>query len=120
MSTTNKDQDIQEIAEDIVHNIIDGIIEKSEDIHVATHWGEPSLLLCDVINIINNIANTDYKRYYSYNCQVKYRDCSPHLINGQCELCEHHFSRQENKEGCLGAENHKTKPCEKFKNIFDD
>lgn len=119
MPNSNEKQSIQEIADDIVHNIIDTLIAKSEDAYVATHWGEKSLLLCDVINIINNAANTDYKRYYASGCQVKYKDCSPHLINKYCELCEYHFSRQENKQGCLGTENKSKVPCEKFKTILE-
>lgn len=113
---TDKEQSIQEIAEDIAHNIIDELIHKSDSIEVSKHWGEPSILLCDIINIINNVTNTDYKRYYAYKCMVKESECSPKLINPRCELCRHYFSRKEDKQGCLGVENADEKPCKVFDN----
>ena len=102
--------------QELIEKIIESLITNANSKKAVTCWGEPALLLCDVINIINNTAETDYKRYWSYDCRIGYRDCSPHNMNSFCELCKNHFSRKEDKQGCLGTtdKTNQDKPCEKF------
>lgn len=106
----------------LVEKIIDELINKADGKEVVTSWGEPAILLCDVINLINNAAETDYKRYWSYNSKVKSSDCKPNRTNQYCGYCMNYWRNTEDKQGCLGIkiknnENNddiKGKPCEHF------
>lgn len=86
---------------ELVKNIIDSLIEH-RNAAVAYHWGEPSMLLCDVINTINNVAGTDYKRYSSYGCHLKSKDCKPSNTNFYCFTCNKFFANTSNRKGCTG------------------
>ena len=105
--------------EKLVRDIVEELISKSKDKAAVTCWGEPALLLCDVINIINNIAETDYKRYWAYDCAVKYDDCSPKNEHPLCSTCENYWRRQKDMKGCLGikVENNlkpDEEPCDRY------
>ena len=109
--------------EKLVHDIIEELIVKSKDKAAVTCWGEPALLLCDVINIINNMAETDYKRYWAYDCTVKYDECSPKNEHPLCSMCEHHWKRQKDLKGCIGVKvaeglEPSEKPCEKYECVL--
>lgn len=105
-----------QIKQKLVEKIIEKLIIDAESKKVASCWGEPALLLCDVINIINNEAETDYKRYWTYGCNVRYSESTPHNMNPYCELCKKHFAKNDNKQGCLGTadKSNVDKPCDKF------
>lgn len=112
-----------DIKQELAQEIIDELISKADDINTSTFWGEPGMLLCDVINIINNKLGTDYKRYWAYGCKVKYERCSPKEQNPYCSICKEYWRKQENKQGCLGVklnENSTHQPCEKYKSTIDD
>ena len=96
MEQPNKEQD------ELVKKIIDTLIEDIDKLTSVTHWGEPSMLLCDVINTINNVAGTDYKRYSSYGCHLKSKDCKPSNTNFYCFTCNKFFANTSNRKGCTG------------------
>lgn len=107
----------------LVEKIVDKLIDRGDSLAVATHYGEPSILLCDVINIINNVAETDYKRYSAYSSRLRYTENHPCKTNELCGFCQHYWRnhRKENYQGCLGIKlqdeekfNSHKKPCKKF------
>lgn len=109
----------KEQKERLIEAIIEELIAKSGDKMAVTCWGEPALLLCDVINIINNIAETDYKRYWAYNCAVKPDECTPKNEHPLCSVCENYWRKQKSMHGCLGIkveDNQDTseKPCDRY------
>ena len=108
--------------QELVERIVEKLIINAESKKVASCWGEPALLLCDVINIINNEANTDYKRYWAYGCNVGFNESNPHNIHPYCEICKKHFSKNDDKQGCLGTtdKSNEEKPCEKYDCVIDD
>ena len=105
-----------QIIEEFSKKLIDSLIEQSKDITIATHWGEPSILLCDIINMINNEAQTDYKRYTAYSCKLKSEKCKPDNTNPWCYMCRKHWTHQDDKTSkeCLGTTAKGKKPCEEY------
>lgn len=104
----------REIEKDLVERIINKLLEDENKLSVIKSWGENCIQVCDIINLINNVAGTDFKRYFSYNCNIKYSECEPVKMNGYCTLCKS-FWINNNKTGCYGIENNYNIPCEKFK-----
>lgn len=96
MEQHNKEQ------EELVKKIIDKLLEDTDKLTSATHWGEPSMLLCDVINTINNVAGTDYKRYSAYGSHLKSKDCKPSNTNFYCFTCNKFFANTSDRKGCTG------------------
>lgn len=93
------------IREQLAKEIIDSILDKAEEINFAWHYGEESLLVADVVNIVNNVAKTDYKRYGNGFLKEKW---NPHCRDPKCDRCTNFFSRfdkHEHREHCAGKEN---------------
>lgn len=92
------------IREELAKEIIDKILDKAEELNFAWHYGEESILVTDVVNIINNVAKTDYKRY---GCGFMKENWIPHCRDRKCYTCKKLFSRfpkSEHKEHCIGLE----------------
>ena len=111
----------EQIIEDFSKELIDEFIEHSDKLTISTHWGEPSILLCDIVNLINNVAQTDYKRYSAYSCRLKSDECTPDNTNPWCYMCRKHWTHNEDKtvKECLGTQTRGRKPCDNYIGITD-
>lgn len=108
--------DEEKIREQLAKEIIDGILDKAESINFAWHYGEESLLVTDVVNIINNIAKTDYKRY---GCGYLKENWNPHNRDRKCDECTkifYRFDKNEHRKHCAGMEN--AENCTEFESRF--
>lgn len=107
--------------EEFAKHLIDTILDRAEELNFAWHYGEESMLVVDIINIINNEAGTDYKRYGGGF--MKYDECSPHIIDKRCHECKLLFkgkNKANHREYCCGMEN--ASECEKYEKwkIFEE
>ena len=103
---------------DFAKQLIDKILDKSSELNVAWHWGEESILISDIIQLINDEANIDYKRYSAYASAYNSKDACKE-IDDHCYLCKNHWTRFDKKEyrqHCIGSGNF----CESYKGVFDD
>lgn len=50
--------------EEFVKSLIDTILDNAEDENIAWNWGEETLRVDYIINLINDLANMDYKHPY--------------------------------------------------------
>jgi len=114
-------QEENAVKEELVKDIIEKLLEQKDRLNVAYHWGEESILLCDVINVINNVAGTDYKRYDAYSSRLDYKENKPSHVHPKCFLCRNFWRNKEKQQGCLGIKimdsknlNKQTDPCENF------
>ena len=101
------------IREELVKDIIDAIFDKAEELNFAWHYGEESLLVTDIVNIINNVAKTDYKRY---GCGFLKEDWRPHCRDRKCYKCSDffaHYYKKEHRNHCIGCND--ASKCEEFK-----
>lgn len=96
--------DENKIREEFAKEIIDTILDKAEDLNFAWHYGEESLLVTDIVNLINNVAKTDYKRYGHGNMEEEW---NPYHRDKKCYQCAKLFSRfpkKEHREHCMGTD----------------
>lgn len=117
-------QKVSEVSKQrFVEELIDNLIEQRERLSIMTSYGEPCILLSDIVNFINNIADTDYKRYSAYNARLRYTENNPSKVNELCSFCKNYWRNHENEgyQGCLGIKlkegekfNSHKKPCEKY------
>lgn len=108
--------DEDKIREELAKEIIDTILDKAEELNFAWHYGEESLLVTDVINIINNVAKVDYKRY---GCGFLKEEWKPHNRDCKCYNCTKLFSqfdKHEHREHCIGMED--AKNCKEYENRY--
>lgn len=116
----NEDSKTKQIREELVKQIIDEIFDKAEKLVFAWHYGEEALLVSDIINLINNVAGTDYMRYGSG--MISYKQWNPHCENSsKCYHCEKYFTRHakaEHNNWCLGKKD--ACGCTDFEDTFGD
>lgn len=53
--------------ENFVKNLIDMILDHTEDGNIAWNWGEETFRIDYIIDLINDLANMNYKRPYPDN-----------------------------------------------------
>lgn len=90
-------------AEDFAKNLIDTILDNAEDENIAWNWGEETLRVDYVINLINDLANIEYKR--------------PHPKSKRCGLCNNYYYRHkksEHRNHCIG----KCNGCDGFNSVL--
>lgn len=87
--------------ENLVKNFVDLILDHAESKNVAWNWGEETLRVDSVIELINDLANMNYKRPYP---------------NNNCALCKkyyYRFKKSEHREHCCGDKDN----CKDFDDI---
>lgn len=94
----NERDDIKEFAE----KLIDAILDNAESKNIGWDWGEETLRVDYIINLINKLAKTKYKQ--------------PYATNLKCHFCKNYFYRKEkrkHREGCYG----KPDGCESYEEV---
>ena len=88
---------------EFVEKLIDEILDNAEDENIAWNWGEETLRVDYVINLINDLANMEYKR--------------PHPKSERCSLCNNYYYRHkknEHRNHCIGKRN----GCDDFDSVL--
>ena len=88
---------------DFAKRLIDEILDNAEDENIAWNWGEETLRVDYIINLINDLANMDYKR--------------PYPKNRKCALCNNYYYRHkksEHRNHCIGKRN----GCDDFDSVL--
>lgn len=90
--------------ENFVKNLIDMILNHTKDGNIAWNWGEETFRIDYIIDLINDLANMNYKRPYPDN---------------DCAMCSKYYYRQKKSEHrkhcCGGKEN-----CKDFNSVLCD
>lgn len=89
--------------EKFAKRLIDEILDNAEDENIAWNWGEETLRVDYVINLINDLANMEYKR--------------PHHKSKRCALCNRYYYRHkksEHRNHCIGKRN----GCDDFDSVL--
>lgn len=105
-----------EIRKDLAMDIIDMLLDKSDEYCFAWSYGDETMFVSDAINIVNNIAGTSYKR--CGGGKMDYRQRIPDTVCRECHICSRYFCRfpkTEHRNHCQGSD----RPCGDFKSVFD-
>ena len=103
---------------EIVKKIIDTLLDKSEKLNIAWNYGEETIRVSDIIELINNVAEMDYKRPYGSTHVYGVNATIKPSINQKCYWCKsyyYHHDKSQHKKYCIG----KQKTCKKYQDIFD-
>lgn len=77
--------------ENVVKNFVDLILDHAESENVTWNWGEETLRVDYIIELINDVADMNYKRPYP---------------NNNCSMCAKYYYRHkknEHREHCCGG-----------------
>lgn len=88
---------------EFVEKLIDTILDNAEDENIAWNWGEETLRVDYIINLINDLANMDYKR--------------PWPRSRECAICKKYYYRHkksEHRKCCIGKQN----GCDNFDSVL--
>ena len=89
--------------EKFAKRLIDEILDNAEDENIAWNWGEETLRVDYVINLINDLANMEYKR--------------PNPKSKRCALCNNYYYRHkksDHRNHCIGKQN----GCDDFDSVL--
>lgn len=89
--------------EKFVKSLIDTILDNAEDENIAWNWGEETLRVDYIINLINDLASMDYKR--------------PYPKSRKCALCNNYYYRYKksgHRNHCIGKQN----GCDDYDSVF--
>lgn len=104
------------IREELAKEIVDMLLDKSDEYCFAWSYGNETMFVSDAINIVDNIAGISYKR-----CGggiMNYELWNPDTVCRKCHVCRKYFVRfpkTEHRNHCCGD----SKPCNEFDSIFD-
>lgn len=87
-----------------VEKLIDRILDDAEEKNVAFDWGEETIRVDYIINLINDLADMDYKR--------------PWHKNKKCSLCKKYYYRNkksDHRKNCIGKPN----GCDDLDAVYD-
>lgn len=79
---------------EFVEKLIDTILDNAEDENIAWNWGEETLRVDYIINLINDLADMEYKR--------------PGPKSKRCALCNNYYYRykkSDHRSHCIGKPN---------------
>lgn len=118
-SVINNDAEYRHCIEHAVaEKIIDEVLDHAEELNFAWHYGEESLLVGDVVNLVNNAAGTSYKRYGKGF--LGYKKWDPVSGDGKCSLCSEFFARHpksEHRMHCAGGKD--ASKCSRFSDSLE-
>ena len=86
-----------------VENLIDMILDNAGKENVAWNWGEETLRVDYIINLINDLANMEYKR--------------PNPQSSKCSLCKKYYYRHNKSEHRNNWSGIQT-GCDNFDSVF--